>query len=188
MKAVFIDRDGTMGGDGQGIHPSEFEMFEFAPAAIRLLNAAGVKVLLFTNQSRVGKGYFTEMELLEGFQRMEAELQQHSAYLDGIYYCPHKPEDKCNCRKPETGLLERAKAEHQLDLAECYIVGDTGGSDMLAAHRAGARLVLVKTGRGESSLGEYKHRWPDIEPDHIAENLLEAAQWIRNDLKTGGNA
>ena len=187
MTAVFLDRDGTIGGDGQGIHPNEFTMFDFAPAAIKLLNDTGVKVFLFTNQSRVAKGYFTEAELLQGFKRMEDELKEHSAFLDGIYYCPHKPEDNCNCRKPNTGMLERAKEEHQLDLEHCYVVGDTGGSDMLAASRAGCRLVLVETGRGKSSLGKYKKLWPDIEPDHIAENLLDAAQWIRDDLKTGGS-
>ena len=82
--------------------------------------------------------------------------------------------------------MEQAKEEHRLDLEGCYVVGDTGGSDMLAASRAGSRLVLVETGRGERSLGEYKYLWPDIEPDHIAKNLLEAVQWIKDDLKTGG--
>ena len=93
MKAVFLDRDGTMGGDGHGIHPNEFTMFDFAPAAIKLLNDAGVKVLMFTNQSRVAKGYFTEAILRQGFKKMEDELKAHSAFLDGIYFCPHKQED-----------------------------------------------------------------------------------------------
>ena len=186
MKAVFLDRDGTMGGDGDGIHPHEFTMFDFAPAAIKLLNDTGVKVFLFTNQSGVGKGDFTETEQLQGFKRMEDDLKEHSAFLDSNYYCPHKPEDNCDCRKPNTGMLEQAKEEHQLDLEDCYVVGDTGGSDMLAANRAGCRLVLVETGRGKSSLSDYKYLWPDIEPDHIAENLLGAVLWIRDDLKTGG--
>ncbi|MFD1030622.1 D-glycero-alpha-D-manno-heptose-1,7-bisphosphate 7-phosphatase [Metaplanococcus flavidus] len=187
MKAVFLDRDGTMGGDGHGIDPDKFTMFDFTPVAIKLLNDAGVKVLLFTNQSRVGRGYFTEEELLKGFEKMENELKRQSAFLDGIYYCPHHPEDNCDCLKPETGMLERARKEHSLDLGQCYVVGDNGGSDMLAASRAGTKMVLVKTGKGEDSLTEYNSHWPGTEPDHIAENLLGAAEWILNDLKGKNN-
>lgn len=183
MKAVFLDRDGTLGGNGHGIHPDEFEMFDYAPEAVKVLNDAGVKVLLFTNQTRVGRGYFTEEELLGGFKRMRAELAAHSAYLDGIYYCPHNPKDDCDCQKPKIGMLEKAKQEHQLNLEECFVVGDTGGSDMLAASRAGTRMVLVKTGWGEESLTKYKDHWPAIEPDHIAENVMEAAIWIVQQLK-----
>ncbi|WP_422123245.1 D-glycero-alpha-D-manno-heptose-1,7-bisphosphate 7-phosphatase [Planococcus sp. X10-3] len=188
MKAVFLDRDGTMGGDGHGIDPAKFTMYDFTPAAIQLLNEAGIKVFLFTNQSRVGRGYFTEQELLKGFETMEAELKRHSAYLDGIYYCPHHPDEGCDCLKPETGMLERARKEHGLDLKKCYVVGDNGGSDMLAASRAGTRMVLVKTGKGENSRSEYNSNWPETEPDHIAENLLGAAEWILQDTKKGANA
>lgn len=185
MKAVFLDRDGTLGGDGYGIHPDDFKMFDFAPEGIKILNNEGVKVLLFTNQSRVARGYFTEEELLEGFTRMRTELAVHAAYLDGIYYCPHHPKDDCNCRKPNIGMLQQAKQEHHLNLKECFVVGDTGGSDMLAASRAGTRMVLVKTGRGEGSLTDYKDHWPGIEPDYIAENVVDAALWIKQQLKEG---
>ncbi|RAZ76768.1 D-glycero-alpha-D-manno-heptose-1,7-bisphosphate 7-phosphatase [Planococcus halotolerans] len=183
MKAVFLDRDGTLGGDGYGTHPDKFEMFDFAPEAVKALNNEGVKVVLFTNQSRIGRGYFTEEELLEGFTRMKTELAAHSAYIDAIYYCPHHPKDDCDCRKPNIGLLEQAKQELQLDLEKSFVVGDTGGSDMLAASRAGTRMVLVKTGRGEGSLTKFKDHWPGIEPDHIAEDVLDAAMWIVQQLK-----
>ena len=73
MKAVFLDRDGTIGGTGGGMHPFEFSMYDFAPSAIKSLNDLGIKVILFTNQTRVGRGYFTERELLLGFERMEEE-------------------------------------------------------------------------------------------------------------------
>lgn len=182
MKAVFLDRDGTIGGTGGGIHPFDFSMYNFAPQAIKSLNEIGVKVFLFTNQSRVGRGYFTEDELIKGFQMMEEQLANHSAFLDGIYYCPHKPEDGCECQKPNIGLLLKAKEMHNLNLEECYVVGDTGGSDMLAANKAGTKKILVKTGWGEGSLTKYRYEWQEIEPDYIADNLVDAVSWISNDL------
>lgn len=182
MKAVFLDRDGTIGGTGGGVHPFDFSMYDFAPTAIKSLNEIGVKVFLFTNQTRVGRGYFTEDELLKGFKMMEEELATHSAFLDGIYYCPHKPDDGCECQKPNIGLLLKAKEMHNLNLEECYVVGDTGGSDMLAANKAGAKKVLVKTGWGEGSLTKYRYQWQEVEPDFIADNLVNAVSWISNDL------
>lgn len=183
VKAVFLDRDGTIGGTGGGIHPFEFKLYDFAPTAIKGLNNLGIKVFLFTNQTRVGRGFFTEEELLKGFELMEEELSKHNAFLDGIYYCPHKPEDDCACQKPKIGLLLRAKEEHDLNLAECYVVGDTGGSDMLAASKAGTKMVLVRTGWGEGSITKYRNHWMGIEPDYIAKDLVEAVEWISMDLR-----
>ena len=183
MKAIFLDRDGTIGGTGGGMHPFDFSLYDFAPKAIKSLNELGVKVFLFTNQTRVGRGFFTEEELIEGFKMMEDELSIHSAFLDGIYYCPHKPDDGCECQKPNIGLLLKAKKEHNLILEECYVVGDTGGSDMLAGYKAGTKNVLVKTGWGEGSLTKYRNHWEEVDPNYIAENLIDAVNWISNDLK-----
>jgi HAD superfamily hydrolase (TIGR01662 family) len=95
MKAVFLDRDGTMGGTGGGVHLFEFTLYDFTASSIKLLNSLGIKVFLFTNQSRVGRGYFTEEDLLKGFQIMEKQLEENFAFLDGIFYCPHKPNTGC---------------------------------------------------------------------------------------------
>ena len=182
MRAVFLDRDGTMGGTGGGVHPLEFSMYEYTPASIKLLNELGIKVFLFTNQTRVGRGYFTEEELLNGFELMKDELSQHSAFIDDIFYCPHSPDDECLCQKPKIGLLLHAKDKYKLNLNECYVVGDTGSSDMIAAEKAGAKKVLVKTGWGESSLTTFHEQWQEIEPDYVAEDLLDAVKWISNDM------
>ncbi|PFA62959.1 hypothetical protein CN378_18130 [Bacillus sp. AFS015802] len=182
MKAVFLDRDGTIGGTGGGMHPFEFSMYDFAPGAIRSLNELGIKVFLFTNQTRVGRGYFTEEELVKGFQSMKDELKEQSAFIDDVFYCPHHPADGCECQKPKIGLLLRAKEKYNLRLEECYVVGDTGSSDMAAAHLAGTKKVLVKTGWGESSLTTYRESWAGIEPDFIAQDLRDAADWIGKDL------
>lgn len=182
MKAVFVDRDGTLGGSGGGVQPGEFTPYEQSPRAIRVLNQAKIPVFLFTNQSRVGRGYFTENQLLRGFQEMEKSLAKEGASLDGIYYCPHAPEQKCGCQKPEIGLLLRAKEEHELHLADSYVVGDTGASDMVAAHKAGMKKVLVKTGWGEGSLTTFRASWQEVEPDFIATDILQAVQWILEDM------
>lgn len=96
MKAVFIDRDGTIGGTGGGIHPNEFMLFDCVPNAIHRLNKLGIKVFLYTNQTRIGRGYFTEKELLKGFQNMQQILKGDDAYIDGMYYCPHKMSSSCD--------------------------------------------------------------------------------------------
>ncbi|WP_312097249.1 HAD-IIIA family hydrolase [Niallia sp.] len=139
MKAVFLDRDGTIGETGGGIHPFKFSTYKFSPKSIKALNELGLKVFLFTNQTRVGRGFFTEQELLKRFQMMEEDLAKQSAYLNGIFYCPHKPNEGCQCQKPNIGLLLEAQKKHNLNLNECYVVGDTGSSDMIAADRAGIK-------------------------------------------------
>ncbi|PEU18152.1 hypothetical protein COL20_13330 [Bacillus sp. AFS075034] len=179
---VFIDRDGTIGGTGGGMHPFEFSMYDFSPQSIKLLNDLGIKVFLFTNQTRVGRGYFTEAELLEGFEKLKKDLAKHSAFLDDIFYCPHKQEDGCECQKPNIGLLVKAQKMYNLNLKECYVIGDTGSSDMLSASKAGAKKILVKTGWGVSSLTIHRDKWKGIEPDYIATNLVDAVYWVSNDL------
>ncbi|WP_270608286.1 HAD-IIIA family hydrolase [Bacillus mobilis] len=171
MKAVFLDRDGTIGGTGRGIHPNEFTLFDFAPKAIQKLNNLGLKVFLYTNQTRIGRGYFTGKELLKGFQKMQQILKDEDAYIDGMYYCPHKMNNSCDCQKPNIGLLLKAAEEHGLCLRECFLIGDTGSTDMSAAERANMKKILVRTGWGESSLTKYRNSWKETNPDYIAENF-----------------
>jgi D-glycero-D-manno-heptose 1,7-bisphosphate phosphatase len=120
-------------------------------AAIRRLNDARLPVVVVTNQSGVGRGYFPESLVHQVHERMVSELAADGARVDGVYYCPHVAADECNCRKPKTGMLERAAAELQLDLRQSFVVGDRGG-DVAMAHRAGCRGVLVRTGYGQGEL------------------------------------
>lgn len=147
LEAVFIDRDGTIGGNGHFIHPRDFQLFEF------------------TNQS---------IKLSIGF--------------DAAYICPHAKGTECNCRKPAPGLLLQAAREHMLDLTRCVVIGDVGSTDMIAAAKVGAIKVLVRTGWGEGSLGEYRHTWADVEPEYIADHLLDAVKWVRSLIKNGDNS
>jgi len=174
-RAVFIDRDGTIAPDvNYCSRPEDFEIFEGTPQAIRLLNTSGFKTVVITNQSGIARGYFTEDSLSRIHRKMINELGKHGAGVDAIYYCPHHPDDGCNCRKPGTGLFQQAVKEHGIELEKSFMVGDTQ-TDIDAGRAAGCRTVLVTTGPRQGS---------DITTpaDFTANSLLEAVQWIlRND-------
>lgn len=182
--AVFIDRDGTLSEEvGYVNHPARLRLLPRSAEAVRLLNQAGIRVVVVTNQSGVARGYFSEEILHAVNAKLVAELKAAGAFLDGLYVCPHHPTEgappfraRCDCRKPKPGLLLRAARELGLDLPASYMVGDKS-SDILVGKRAGVTPILVLTGYG---LGEWEHRraqWP-CAPDHVAEDLLDAAHWI----------
>jgi len=182
--AVFIDRDGTLTEEvGYINHPKRLRLLPRSADAVSLLNQAGMKAILVTNQSGIARGYFTEEVLHATHAELLSQLKAEGASLDGLYVCMHHPTEgerpyrqACDCRKPSPGLLRRAASELGLDLGRSYAVGDKI-SDVMAGHRAGARGVLVLTGYG---LGEWEYRrseWPDS-PDYVAEDLLDAAHWI----------
>ena len=175
--AVFIDRDGTLIEEvGYLNHVSRLRMFSFAPEAVRKLNQAGLPVIMVTNQSGVARGYFPESLVTEVNALLERQLAAGGAHLTGVYYCPHGAEDACDCRKPKTGLLERAAKEHGFDLSRSYVVGDRY-ADVDLARRVKARSVMVRTGYGEGELQWHAAKWP-VQPDHVAASLAEAADWI----------
>ncbi|TVY11458.1 HAD-IIIA family hydrolase [Paenibacillus cremeus] len=169
IQAVFIDRDGTIGGTGHFVHPREFAPYEKSIEAIAMLKASGLKVFAFTNQHRIARGEAT----VEQFQAQFAEYG-----FDGAYVCPHAPSEGCACHKPAPGLLHQAAEEHGLELGRCVVIGDVGSTDMLAAAAVGASKVLVRTGWGQGSLGAYRHTWAQTEPEYVADDLWAAAQWI----------
>lgn len=171
FQAVFIDRDGTIGGTGHFLHPSNFKQYEGAQDAINRLKQAGYKVFAFTNQHRISRSEAT----IEDFRH---EFEKYG--FDGSYICPHSEQDHCNCRKPKPGMLQEAASKHQLDLSKCVVIGDVGETDMLAAHAVGATKILVRTGWGASSLSDYRHKWQEAEPDYIAEHINDAVEWILN--------
>ncbi len=179
--AVFLDRDGTINEDtGYLSKPDDIVLIKGATEAIRRLNVEGVKVIVVSNQSGVGRGYFTEKDLAGINKRLTDILASNGARLDGIYYCPHHPEDNCGCRKPRAGLLKKASLEHSIDLSRSYVVGDKK-TDIEMARNAGSKGVLVMTGYG----GEELKAMP-VPPDCAAEDILEAVEWIIDDLKAGG--
>ena len=179
-RAVFFDLQGTLGGDPLG-NAGEFALYPFAAEAIRLINAAGMAAVVVTNQSGIAKGRLTLAQFEERMVALRDEPAAQGAHLDGVYCCPHSRADGCSCRKPQPALLHRAERELGVCLAASYVVGDMGASDMVLARNSGCRAVLVCTGAGEGSLGEYRHLWAEIEPDFVAPNVLAAARWICGD-------
>ncbi len=182
--AVFLDRDGTINEQmGYINHLSRFVLLPGAAAGIRRLNELSIPVLVVTNQSGLARGYFPPELLIAVHEKMVAELARQGARVDGIYVCPHHPEAKreeyrlnCDCRKPKTGLFNRAAAEHGVDLAASFVVGDRW-SDLKAAAACGAASVLVLTGYGRGDL-EYIGPTQTVQPTHVADDLAGAAEWI----------
>jgi D-glycero-D-manno-heptose 1,7-bisphosphate phosphatase len=180
--AVFLDRDGTIAEEvGYLNHASRFRMFPFAAAAIRRFNEAGLPVIVVTNQSGVGRGYFPETLIETVHELMRQQLAAEGARIDAAYYCPHTSAQNCDCRKPKTGMLERAAREHSLDLQRSVVVGDRHG-DVELARNAGTRSILVRTGYGEGELAWHGAKWP-AQPDFVAVDLAEAAAWILRQMK-----
>ena len=157
-------------------HVDRFRMFSFAAPAIRRLNEAGLPVFILTNQSGVARGYFPESLVREVHERLDRELRSEGARIDGIYYCPHGSADACACRKPATGMIERAAREHNLDVRRSFVVGDRY-SDIELAFRAGCKSVFVRTGYGLGEETWHVREWPQ-QPDTIVDNLEQAVDWI----------
>jgi D-glycero-D-manno-heptose 1,7-bisphosphate phosphatase len=175
--AVFLDRDGTIIEEvGYLNHVSRLRLLPSAPEAIRRLNAAQLPVIVVTNQSGVGRGYFPESLVSEVHALMAHQLAASGAHLDGIYYCPHSSTQECECRKPKPGMVQQAAREHSLDLSRSFVVGDRKG-DIELANRAGGRGVLVRTGYGEGELAWHMAGWA-VQPDFVAADLGEAVDWI----------
>lgn len=179
-RAIFLDPQGTLGGDGVG-DVRDFEFYPFTPAAVRLINESPFLAIVVTNQSRIGRGLLTYAEHEERMSQILDDLRNAGAYFDAVYCCPHTAEDGCSCRKPRPGLVERAVREFNVDVRRSYVIGDIGAADMLLAHAIGAKGVLVLTGVGKRSLGEFRHLWAGVEPAHVAENVLEAVKWCLRD-------
>jgi len=173
-KAVFLDRDGTIARNAHYCcREEDFEILPTVPQAIRLLNQHGFKVIVVTNQSAIARGYLTEEKLFQIHQYMEDELAKCGAHIDAIYYCPHHPDDGCQCRKPKPALLFRAAKKLGIDLSRSYAIGD-GEIDIQAGRAASCRTVRVTTGSDvEKEVAESS--------DYIADTLLAAAEWIVKD-------
>ncbi|KHF37990.1 HAD-IIIA family hydrolase [Halalkalibacter okhensis] len=168
IEAVFLDRDGTIGGDDTVHYPGEFNLFPLSYELISRLKENGIKVFSFTNQPGISQGKATIADFIE-------ELTEFG--FDDIFICPHNHDDDCSCRKPKTGMLLNGAKKHKLELENCVVIGDRW-SDILAASKADCKKILVKTGAGNSALSEHYQKIKDIEIEYIAKDLVDAVNWI----------
>lgn len=176
--AVFLDRDGVLIRDVNYLRrPEQVRVLKGAAEAVRELRKAGFRVVLITNQSGVGRGYFTLKDLAAAHRRLAADLRKKGAKLDGVFFCPHAPDARCKCRKPSPKMVNDAAKALGLDLARSYFVGDTT-TDLATAAAAGVVPVLVRTGKGGR---DGKHAHP--RPARIARDLASAARWILIDCR-----
>lgn len=176
-RAVFLDRDGTICEEvGYLNHITRLRIYPFAAAAVRRLNDAGFPVIVVTNQAGVARGLFPESLITQVHERIRHDLAVSGARIDAFYACTHGVEDACDCRKPRTGLLERAAREHSLALPGSWVVGDRR-SEVDLARNAAARSVLVLTGYGRGEYEWHVPGWP-YPPDFVAEDLSAAVEKI----------
>jgi len=183
-KAVFLDRDGTVNEEvGYLRNVADLRLISGASTAIKLLNDSGIKVVLVTNQSGIARGYLSESMLNKIHTQLEQMLRKDGARLDAIYYCPHHPSagnssytKECDCRKPGTGLIDKAARDLKIDVKQSFVVGDKW-SDVELGQRAGAHSILVRTGYGATDEERIRPRHL-LEPDFIAHSISEAVDWI----------
>lgn len=183
MRTIFLDRDGVINQNppnkGYVRRWSEFSFIPNSRKAIRVLTENGYRIIVVTNQSGIGRGLYSEETLADIHSRMVAEIRDTGGKVAGVYYCPHLPDAGCDCRKPRTGLLRRAMREHNLDLSNAYLIGDTT-TDIEAGQRVGATTFLVLTGLGQESYYDYIRRTDENghRPERIFTNLYTATQWL----------
>ncbi len=183
QRAVFLDRDGTLIKEVEGLtSPEQLELLPGVAEAVRELNHRGWRTILVTNQPVVAKGFCTEAEVNVVHSKLETLLGRERAFLDRIYWCPHHPEKgfpgerpelkvACECRKPRPGMLLQAARDLNLDLSACWLAGDTT-IDVQTARNAGVKSLLVRTGHGGRD-GKF-----EAVPDLAADNLLDGARLI----------
>ena len=144
-----MDRDGTLTRERPDYvkTPEELELLPGISRPLSLIRENGYLLVIVTNQSAVGRGLTTERQIDEIHRKMFSELEKLGCKVDAVYYCPHRPEEECSCRKPEPGLILRAAKDLGIDIGKSWMVGDKD-IDLVAAQRAGCRGVKVPTNEG----------------------------------------
>lgn len=148
-KLVILDRDGVINEDSDQYIRSAEEWLPIPGSieAIARLTISGYKIVVATNQSGLARGYFTQAELNAMHAKLTHQVSIHGGHIDRIYYCPHSPNDNCQCRKPKTGLIKRIFTDYPTDPTETWLVGDSF-RDLQAGLDSGCKVALVLTGKG----------------------------------------
>ncbi len=175
-KVIFIDRDGVINKDPTGGYVTRWEDFHFLDGsreAMRKLTEADYEIVVISNQAGVGKGLYTLETLDEITRKMMAEIEAAGGRIRSVFYCPHRKEDNCDCRKPKTGLFRQASEGLDIDFGQTYFIGD-GVMDIEAGKNAGCKTILVLSGKTNP---DDIDKWPH-QPDYIFEDLLGAVNWL----------
>jgi D-glycero-D-manno-heptose 1,7-bisphosphate phosphatase len=175
--AVFVDRDGVI-CENRDDYVKSWDEFRFIPGAaeaLAALTSAGLRIFVISNQSAIGRGIVERAVVDDVNTKMLDVLRAAGAEIEAVLICPHTPDDACDCRKPEPGLLFEAAGSHDVDLEASWMIGDAE-SDVVAGIGAGCETVLVLTGRGadQARAADWRHGRPDL----VAHDLVDAAIWI----------
>jgi len=181
-RAIFLDKDGTLIPDiPYNADPSKIMLSDNCVEGLRFLADLGYKLIVVSNQSGIACGYFSEARLSDVITRINELLAPENIPLDGFYHCPHHPEGSipaytmnCDCRKPMPGMLQQAALDHELDLEQCWMIGDIL-NDVEAGNRAGCSTVLIDNGNETEWLSGY-YRQPSL----VCKDINEAAIYIYN--------
>ena len=177
VRAVFLDRDGTINKDPGYFHePDKFLFERNAVEGLKRLSSMGYLLIVVQNQSGIGRGMFTEKDTRAVNSRISSELSALGVKIEGFYYCPHTPEEKCSCRKPLPGLILKAAEDFGVELDGSWMAGDkstdvNAAENVRKAGHRGFRSIGLLTG---CALGDGKSS-----PDMVAVDLLEAAEKLR---------
>lgn len=182
MKVVFLDRDGVINKyPGDNSYVTSLGKFKFLPnvkKAIALLGKQGFKIFVASNQAGVGKGAYSRKTLDRITSKMLVDIEKAGGKIKKVYYCTHRKEAHCACRKPKPGLLKQAARKFKLNLRNAYFIGDTM-RDILTAHSAGCKSILVLTGKERL---KNQNNW-EAKPEFVFKDLLEAAKFlIKNEI------
>ncbi|HEY0563236.1 MAG TPA: D-glycero-beta-D-manno-heptose 1,7-bisphosphate 7-phosphatase [Methylophilus sp.] len=175
MKLVILDRDGVINVDSSNFikNPNEWVPIPGSLEAIAQLNQHGFRVAVATNQSGIARGLFDMATLNAIHEKMHRALAQVGGRIDALFYCPHAADDKCDCRKPKTGMIKEIGRRFSIELNNVYGVGDAF-RDLQAFSDAGCKPILVRTGKGEMTLSQ-----GNLPPNtQVVADLAEAVQLI----------
>ncbi len=170
--AVFLDRDGVITQDPPHYAHSigELKLIPRSAEAIRLLNQNHFIVIVVSNQSGIARGYYLEEDTIKFNYAMEKKLSKFRAHIDGTYYCPHHPDENCECRKPNVGMLKEAAKTFDIDFKQSFMIGDKL-SDIDAGNRVGCKTILVLTGHG-------KYQPNSNQTHYTTQDLYNAVEYI----------
>ena len=174
-KAIFLDRDGTLNKDDKGYtHKIEdYSLHEGVIDGLKKLKDAGFLLFIISNQSGIGRGLYKEQDMHNFNDHMLKEFKEHGIEIKEIYFCPHNPEDSCDCRKPNPKFVKEAEEKYDLDISNSWVIGDHA-SDILLAKNSGAKSVYLLTGHGVSHLNDARKQTPG----YIAADFTQAVDFI----------
>lgn len=169
-RAVFLDRDGTLNEDDGYVYKTKhFKILDNVIKGLKLLK--DFRLFIITNQSGIGRGYYTEEDMHAFNKKLNEEFKKEGINIEKIFFCPHHPEAKCDCRKPSIRFIKQAEKEFDININESFVIGDHP-HDVEMGGKAGCKTIYLLTGHGE------KHRKELKEVNIIAQDMYEAAKWI----------